>query len=62
MILGLTVLTTVLALGIASHATNGVNVVALAMVCGALARVGWLWLRTRPARRLIGAGEPQFAN
>ncbi len=62
MILGLTVLTSVLALGIASHAMNGVNVVALAMVCGALARVSWLWLRTRPARRVISAGEPQFAN
>jgi hypothetical protein len=62
MILGLTVLSSVLAFGIAAHVAKGVNVVALAMVCGAIARVTWLWLRTRPARRRIVARDPQFAN
>ncbi len=62
MILGLTVLSSVLAFGIATHVAKGVNVVALAMVCGAITRVIWLWLRTRPARRRIIAGDPQFAN
>ncbi len=62
MILGLAVLSSVLAFGITTHVAKGVNVVALAMVCGAIARVTWLWLRTRPARRRIIAGDPQFAN
>lgn len=60
--LGLLVMSLVLVLGITTHAIAGINAAALALTLGASARVGWLWFRSRPARRAFRLEEMQLAT
>lgn len=60
--IGLMVITTVLTIGIAVGSVSGVFVVAAALVCGAAARLAWLWQRTRPMMRGVEVGKPQLAS
>lgn len=60
--LGLLLMSLVLMLGITTHAVAGVNAAALALTLGASARVGWLWFRSRPARRAFRLDDMQLVT